>query len=334
MSRKVKKARKRKSRKPGQPSFIRRWWDGVSLERKVGMAQVTLRMVLLSGIVIAAGLTMKWLESHVRASVSTTRNKPVRLQVGTRPAWMPAELSFRIAGSFAVKASASYDDANLTAAIAAQAEGNPWVRKVRSVQKSRDAEGRPYVKVDCEFRRPAAMVKWGKQYYFVDEYDVRLRDKDVPRWTAVIPGRNGRKARQESFIEYADAPGGAKPIEYIIIDLHSRMDPAPLAPGKVWETEALAHGLRLAVLLKTLDIRKNIPQRFRIDTRNYAGRLSTAAPHLAFSAGDSPFQFGRFPQDSYHYNVSVDHKMEVLRNQIARYNGTLAGTPGLDLQLD
>jgi len=161
----------------------------------------------------------------------------------------------------------------------------------------------------------------------------------VPRWTAVVPGHNGRKARQENFIEYADAPaqGASKPwsIQYTIIELDSRMDPAPPAPGKVWDTKALVgHGLRLTALLKTLKVRNDTPQGFRIDARNYAGRLSTAAPHLAFWAGESYFRFGRFPQDKYHYNVSVDHKMEALRNHIARHNGSLAGAPGLDLQLD
>ncbi len=337
MSRKAGKTHKRISRKAHKPSFMRRWWDGVSLERKVGATQVVLRIILLAGILVAAGWGMEWLESHVRSTTSSTRNTPVRLQVGVRPSWMPAELSYRIATSFALDTPSSYDDAELTDAIAAQASLNPWVRKVRSVQKSRDSNGRPLVRVDCEFRKPAAMVAWGKRYFFVDDYGVRLRDRDVPRWTAVIPGRNGRKARQETFIEIADVPINTRRwgIEYVLIELDNRMDPAPPAPGEVWDTEALVgNGLRLTALLKTLNVRKGAPQGFRVDARNYAGRRSTVAPHLAFWAGDSYFKFGRFPEKRFHYNVSVDHKMEVLRNHIARHNGMLAGAPDLDLQLD
>ncbi len=337
MSPKAGKTRKRRSRKASQQSLFKRWWDSVSLERKVGVTQVVLRIILLAAILVAAGWGMKKLESHVRAVSNATRTARVRLEVATRPAWMPAELSFRIAKSFALDRPADYDDKNLTNEIAAQAGRNPWVRQVRSVRKARDSKGRPFVRVDCEFRKPAAMVAWGKHYFFVDELGVRLNDKDVPRWVAVVPGRNGQRARQEAFIEKADAPGGniPRPIQYIIIDLDSRMDPAPPKPGKVWETEALVgHGLRLTALLKTLKVRNDTPQGFRIDARNHAGRLSTVAPHLAFWAGNSYFKFGRFPQDRYHYNVSVDHKMEVLRNHIARHNGRLAGTPGLDLQLD
>jgi len=309
----------------------------VSLERKVGALQVVLRIVLLTALVVAAGWGMQWLEAHVRATSSTMNNAPVRLQVAQRPTWMPAELAYRIAGSFAVEGPARYDEPDLTKAIAAQASLNPWVRKVRSVRKARDAKGRPFVRVDCEFRRPAAMVSWGKRYFFVDEQGVRLRDKDVPRWTAVLPGRNGTRARQETFIDLADVPINTKPwgIEYVLIELDSQMDPAPPAPGEIWDTDALVgHALRLTALLKTLNTRKDAPQGFRIDARNYAGRRSTVAPHLAFWAGESYFKFGRFPQDRYHYNVSVDHKMDVLRNHIARHNGTLAGAPGLDLQLD
>jgi hypothetical protein len=281
---------------------------------------------------------MQWLESHVRATTNTMRNTPVRLQVSTRPSWMPAELAYRIAKSFALEGPATYDDVNLTQSIAARAEANPWVRKVRSVRKARDADGRPFVRVDCEFRKPAAMVAWRNRYYFVDDDGVRLSDKDVPRFTAIIPGRNGKRPRQEAFIEKTDVPPSATgpwSIEYILVELDNEMDPAPPPPGQLWKTKALAgFSLRLAGLLKTLDIRKGVPQNFRVDARNYAGRRSIALPHLAFWAGNSHFKFGRFPQGRYHYNVSVEQKMRALRTHISRHNGRLADTPGLDLQLD
>jgi hypothetical protein len=339
MSRKTKTTRKRRSRKAPKPSFLRRWWEGISLDSKAGTLQVVLRVVFLCLVVATVGWTMGRLESYVRSTGNAKQNSPVGLQVSARPDWMPAELSHKITQSFAIKGGASYDDADLTESLSAQAASNPWVRKVRSVRKARDSNGRPFVRIDCEFRRPVAIVAWGKRYYFVDEYGVRLRDSqrspEVPRWTAIIPGRDGQKARQENFIELADVPPNSErwSIEYVLVELDAQMDPAPPQPGTLWKTKALVgNGLRLAGLLKTLNTRG--PQQLRVDARNYAGRRSTAAPHLAFWAGDSYFKFGRFPLDNYHYNVAVEHKMKRLKAYVARYNGRLAGTPGLDLQIE
>ena len=337
MARKTRTTRRRTSPKASGFSFLRRWWGCISPDRKAGTVRMVLRVIVLCLIVIAAGLGMKWLESHVRATTRSSRNTPVRLQVSARPDWMPAELAYRIARSFATTKQARYDDVDLTDTIAARAAANSWVRKVRSVRKARDADGRPFVRADCEFRRPAAMVAWRKRFFFVDDQGVRLRDKDVPRWAAMIPGRNGGKARPEAFIDIADVPTGAKPwgIEYIVIELESQMYPAPTSPGQLWDTKALVgNGLRLTALLKTLNIRGGTPRSIRVDARNYAGRRSTVAPHLAFWAGDSYFKFGRFPEDRYHYNVSIQQKMRALKDHIARHNGKLAGTPGLNLQLE
>jgi hypothetical protein len=158
MARKKRTTRKRTSRKAPGPSLLRRWWEGVSIEHRTGTVQAVLRIVALCIIVALAGWGMERLESHVRATTNTTRNSPVGLQVAGKPAWMPAELAYRIAKSFGVQKHIPYDDANLTDTITAKALANPWVRKVRSVRKSRDGGGKPFVRVDCEFRKPAAMV--------------------------------------------------------------------------------------------------------------------------------------------------------------------------------
>ncbi|MDP6545200.1 MAG: hypothetical protein QGH60_14530 [Phycisphaerae bacterium] len=310
----------------------------MSSENKTGTLQMVLRVIVLCLIVVAVGWGMSRLESHVRETTRSKRNTPVRLQVSGRPSWMPAELAYKIAKSFATHNKARYDDVDLTDTIAARAGANPWVRKVVSVRKARDPDGRPFVRVDCEFRKPAAMVAWRKRFYFVDDRGIRLKDSrripEVPRWTAIISGREGKKPRQEDFVELADVPRDAKPwrIHYIIIELDGEMDPPAPKPGELWDTKALEAGLKLTALLKT---RKYGQQITRVDVRNYAGRRSTVAPHLSFSAGNSDFKFGRFPHlDGIDYNVSTRQKMKALDDHVARYRGRLAGTPGMNLQLE
>jgi len=299
---------------------------------------MALRIILLCLIVAAVGWGMKWIESHVQATTSSARNTPVRLQTASRPGWMPSELAYKIARSFAPKRSAKYNDEGLTDWVLQRAESNPWVKEVKSVKKARNAKGKPFVRVDCEFRKPAAMVVWQRWFYFVDDEGVRLsdsqRDPQVPRWTAVIPGHGGRGARRANFIELADVPANSKlrRIHYVIIELDGELDPPAPEAGQKWDTKALTAGLRLARLLKT---RKYFRQVTYVDTRNFGGRRSLVAPHLSFSAGNSNFKFGRFPHpDGVDYNVSIRQKMENLDRHVARHNGRLAGTPDLNLQLE
>lgn len=339
MSRKTKTTRKRTSRrKASKPSFMRRWWDSFSLDQKAGALKAVLRIAILCVVVIAAGWGMKKLESHVRSTTAPKQTAPVRLEVSESPEWMPAELAYQIAQSFDTeKKDVRYDDADLTDEIAARARANPWVKSVRSVRKARNAEGKPFVKVDCEFRKPAAMVYWRKNYYFVDEQGVRLRDSrkhpEVPRWTAIIPARPGRKVRQEDFIELDDMPADAERwlIHYIVVELDGEMDSAPPAPGKYWDSKALQAGLKLTALLKT---RSYASQVSSVDARNHGGRRSRALPHLTFSAGNSDFQFGRFSRLDGDHNVSTRQKMRALDSYVARYRGKLAGTPGMNLQIE
>ncbi|MCP4379371.1 MAG: hypothetical protein GY794_24770 [bacterium] len=345
MARKTRKTYKRTSRKSAKPSFIHRWWDSVGSDRQGELLRVIMRVVILCAVVFTAGWGLTRLETHLRDTTSSKLNAPVRLEVTGTPSWMPTELAYRIAKSFAIQEkqkpkTVRYDDANLSDAIAAQAAKNPWVRKVKSVRKARDASGRPFVRVDCEFRKPAAMVAWRSRYYFVDDQGVRLKDSravpEVPRWIAVIPGRNGKKDRQENFIRHADIPAiarGAEPVKirYIIIELDDQWDPPAPKPGELWDSKALREGLRLAVVLKTQKYaRKEVD---RVDARNYGGRRSPVASHLSFSAGSANFKFGRFPASDYHYNVSTRRKMKALDSYAARYNGRLTDTPGMDLRL-
>jgi len=299
---------------------------------------MAVRIILLCLIVVAVGWGMKWLESRVRATTSSARNIPVRLQTAARPDWMPAELAYKITRCFAPKRTAKYNDQGLTDWVFQRAQANPWVKEVRSVRKGRDADGRPFVRVGCDFRRPAAMVAWQRWFYFVDDQGVRLsdsrRDPHVPRWTAVIPGPGGRGGRRVNFVELADVPTNVRRrrIHYVIIELDGELDPPAPEAGQKWDSKALTTGLRLARLLKT---RKYFNQVTYVDARNYGGRRSLVAPHLSFSAGNSTFKFGRFPHpDGVDHNVSIRQKMANLDRHVARYRGRLAGTPDLNLQLE
>jgi len=281
---------------------------------------------------------MKWLESHVQATTSSVRNAPVRLQTDARPQWMPAELAYKITRCLAPKRTAKYCDEGLTDRVLQQARSNPWVKAVQSVQKARDATGKPFVRVECDFRRPAALAAWQQWLYFVDDHGVRLsdseRDPHVPRWTAVIPNPGGKGRRRVNFVELADMPANVRPqkIHYVGIELHGELDPPAPEAGERWETKALATGLRLARLLKT---RVYFNQIQRVDARNYGGRLSLVAPHLSFYAGSTTIKFGRFPHpDGVDHNVSIRQKMAKLDRHVARYNGRLAGTPDLDLRIE
>jgi len=337
MSRKAKSIHRRAAGSANRPLLLRRWWAKVPQERRRAAAGIARRVVLLGALVALVGSGMKWLEAHVLTGLQDPPNAPVRVQLNPRPGWMPAELARSISRSL-VYEGARYGDKDLSERVYHLATANPWVRGVRAVRKYHDVGGRCVVRVQGEFRQPVALAAWKGRYYFVDEQGVRLGDSgrcsQVPQWVASIPTPGGGSARRVYFAERSHVPAGARAWRkhYMIIELNDKLDPAAPALGKPWDSKALRAGLRLVKLLAS---RRYARQITRLDVRNYAGRVSKNLEYLGFWSGRTYIKFGRFPHpDGVDWVVPPQRKMANLDRYVALHDGRLAGTAGLDLQID
>lgn len=337
MSRKTKAIRKASSYGTNQPSVVRRWWAGLGDEHKRAVARTTARIFLLVVLVVAVAGGMKWLEALVLSSREISDSPHVTVQLDGRPAWMPLKLARGISQSL-VDSRVRYEDDGLAERVYRKAAGEPWIRRVKGVRKYRDENGRPVVRVQCEFRRPAAIAAWKGRYYYVDTEGVRLPDSphrpQVPRWTASVADPSGGPDRRANFIELSHMPRGARPwrIHYLVIELNDELDPPAPAVGKPWNCKALSVGLRLVDLLGG---RKYARQITRVDVRNYVGRVSRNLEHLGFWAGRTYIKFGRFPHsDGVDWVVSPERKMANLDRYVAQRDGRLTGAGRVDLQID
>ena len=337
MSRKTKAIRKATSYCTNQPSVVRRWWAGLGDEHKRAVARTTARIFLLVVLVAAVAGGMKWLEALVLSSQEISDSPRVTVQLDGRPAWMPLRLARGISQSL-VDDRARYEDDGLAERVYRKAAGEPWIRGVKGVRKYRDENGRPVVRVQCEFRRPAAIAAWKGRCYYVDTEGVRLPDSphrpQVPRWTASVADPSGGPNRRANFIELSHVPRGAQPwrIHYLVIELNDELDPPGPAVGKPWNCKALRAGLKLVDLLAG---RKYARQITRVDVRNYAGRVLRNLEHLGFWAGGTYIKFGRFPHsDGVDWVVSPERKMANLDRYVAQRDGKLAGAGRVDLQID
>jgi len=60
---------------------------------------------------------------------------------------------------------------------AAKLRANPWVAELREVRRVYGSAPGDTLLVDCDFRSPLALVKAGKDYWFVDAHAVKLPEK-------------------------------------------------------------------------------------------------------------------------------------------------------------
>ena len=163
---------------------------------------------------------------------------PVTLKLVNTPSWLnDAQLREMLSGLEPMR----FLDAQVTQEVAAHVERSGWVEHVVRAERCRGG----VIKVQCEFRRPLAVVQQGGQFILVDERGIRL------------PGI------------YSD-PG-----EFVIVQGVGEAAPAV---GELWEGADLEAGLRLVKLLVGEPFYGQVGA---VSVHNYGGREAAKEAHLA-----------------------------------------------------
>jgi len=335
-------AKQKKTKQNTGPSRLSRFRDWLARgdARRRRRAAVNVAWLVL-GVLFAGGLIagMRMLEGRVlRKTYRGERGRAVVRLTGA-PSWMPETLHREIVADITPE-SADLADRLLARKVYDRAAANAWVRGVRQVQV-RPHAGRSggVVEAALEFRRPAACVRNGSTYYYVDLDGVRLPDCQVPMWVVSFHDSRGSLLRQISYLSRNEVPQAWQPaaqrIHYIMME--GVATPAPLAGGP-WGAEDLAAGLRLVELIRTKPYYSQITC---IDVRNHAARITKNEPELRMYAqiGRGPstdIRFGRFPAPGGgDYVVSPQRKMSYLDEYAAGNGGRVAGLNSyVDLRFD
>ncbi len=185
-------------------------------------------------------------------------------------------------------------DSALCEQVARRLAGCPWVETVKRVSKAEPG----LIYVQCDYRRPQALVQRGEYFYVVDEYGVRL------------PG------------VYGYQPG------WILVQGVSRAAPDP---GETWPGNDIAAGLRLAGMILEQSYAGQV---VAVSVHNYGGREDPYRSHieLVTDSDGNRILWGSAPGEELEEN-SADQKLRILAENFRRHGRIDAHQPRIDISV-
>ena len=270
------------------------------------LLHLTIGAGLVAGVAYATDASRRFVEQTDAADAG-----PIKVELVDRPAWMSDYLARQIAASVP-RGPASPFDHQLLVTAAARLAANPWVQQVHQVRRAYgDAPGDRII-VDCAYRVPAALVRWGRHYWLIDNDGVKLPDpfaeSDLPQVTV---GHDGRTALRT------------------IAGL--RQPPPP--DGRKWPGADLAAALDMAKLAYDKPYLDGISG---IDVSNFGGRISRSKPQLVLTTKyGTEVWWGRPPlADDFYVEQPVARKLATLAAVVRKFGRVDAGKPKLDVRFD
>lgn len=238
--------------------------------------------------------------------------KPPMIVIKNRPHWMSDFLVQRIAGTVRPTGVRSAFDRELLLDAKKSLSDNPWISKVYEVRRAyRNGPG-DTLEIDCEYRAPAALVKWGAYYWLVD--------------------RDGYKLPEQ--YEYADIDKIVRvQDERIDIRIIEGVHRPPPETGKKWQGDDLAAGLEMAALLA------DKPFAQQIDRISVAKHHNPREPHVVLiTRFNTEVRWGRTPKElekEPFMEISTARKLEKLQRIYTQCGRVDAAQPdGIDIRFD
>ena len=281
----------------------------MSPEAKARVTKVVLNgllTVLFTGVV---GVAFEASERYVATIDKADRTPAVVL--ADKPAWMNDAWAAAVADAARPAGPSLPGDRDVLQSAAAALAECPWVKQVNSVRRTyRDAPGDTIV-LDCQYRTPAALVRWQDAYWYVDQDGVRLPER--------LSATQVRELTRE----------GGRPL-FRVIDGCGH---APDRPGHVWPGKDVQAGLELAVLLADKPYADQVT---RIDVGNFDGRVNANESQINLvTRYNTEVRWGQPPSSrAFFVEQRVDRKLDVMA-QACRQTGRVdMNLPWIDLRFD
>lgn len=265
--------------------------------------------VVLFGGVIGGSFYASY--RYVKTDVARSDTPPKILLVD-RPAWMTDVLADKIISSVGVAVPASPFDHQLLENRAKLLADNPWVKSVRQVRRTFEKKPGDTIEVQCEFRTPVAIVRYGETYWYVDNESVKLPEQFT-----------GEEALR--LIRPAVGSASFRLIEGVTA-------PPPLA-GRKWAGDDLKAGLELLALLAEKPYAKEIN---KIDVSNYNGRVKpNEAQLVCLTRYGSEIRWGQpVSAKAFFVEVRVEQKLALMAANVQRTGRVDMNLPWIDLRFD
>ena len=277
---KAKKPKPFKVSKPLDPEQVRRL-------RRIYLHS-TLAVLLLSGI----GAGYYSADRYVQRNVAY-KNQPLFIVLKNRPPWMNDFLVEQIAAVARPTAPHSAFDHQLLIDTTNKLRANPWIKTVRQVRRAYASKPGDTLELDCDYRAPVALVKYGAFYWLVDENGVRLSERfteeDVPN------------------VQFG-------PDHHTVIRvIEGVKKPVPRQAGTQWAGADLLAGLKMVRYLYGKPFTEEI---LRVNVSNFGGRDPKEPQIVLGTKYHTQIWWGRPPSDEdvdAFIEVSAARKLEHLR---------------------
>jgi len=280
------------------------------------LLSVRTRRVLIHGlatfivlVVCAGGLYA--LRKHVGKELAFTEAPPT-IVLKNQPSWMGDFLAEQIVKSVRPVGMHSAMDAQLLQDTYALLNANPWVSSVHNVRRTFGAKPGDTLEIDCEFRAPVALVKWGVYYWLVDGNGFKLPEQ----YTADLVPKVVLDRQKRTNIRIIEGVASAPP-----------------ETGQKWHGEDLIAGLDMIRLLFSESYSDEI---VKVNVANYAGRVDVReAQVVLITKRDTQVRWGRPANASdFFIEAPTSRKLEYLRDIYAEYKRLDANHPWIDIRFD
>jgi hypothetical protein len=238
--------------------------------------------------------------------------RPPKVILANRPSWMSDFLADEIIKANQPVGLHSAFDKQLLIDTAKALASSPWVKHVNQVRRAYTNSPGDTLEIDCDFRTPAALVKWGQYFWLVDSQGVKLPEQ----YTA------------EQLPKILLGPDGKTNIR--IIDGVSHV---PCESGQVWLGDDLAGGLEMVRLLSGLDWADQIRT---INVSNFNGRRDSGDAQIVLvTRFGTQLRWGRAPSSKDAFvEVATSQKLEAIEAIYQEKKRVDAGQPWIDVRFE
>ncbi|HEV7300025.1 MAG TPA: hypothetical protein VGN72_11720 [Tepidisphaeraceae bacterium] len=262
-------------------------------------------------VIVAAGSGLYVLKRHVSRDLTYVIDPP-RVVLKNRPVWMGDYLATQIVRSVRPTGGHSAADKQVLEDTYAALQRNPWVHQVHQVRRVYGEQPGDTIEIDCDFRAPIALVKWGIYYWLVDGNGVKLPEQYtadlVPK---IVLDQNKRPAIR--IIEGVKLPPPETGNPWHGDDLHAALDMIKLLYGRPFADDIV-----------------------KVDVTNIAGRVDgREAQVVLVTKWDTQVRWGR-PVNAKDFIIEapVARKLQGLQDVYAQYKRVDAGKPWIDVRFD
>ena len=282
----------------------------ISPERAALLKQLCLHGLIGCLFFGSLGAGYHYVKKYVDDQVAMPTEAPA-IVIKNKPRWMSEYLVQKIAASARPTGLHSAFDHDMLVKSREQLAKNPWISKVYDVRRAYREKPGDTLEIDCEYRVPAALVKWGAYYWLVDRDGFKLPEQyeeaDVPKIVRV----------EDGHIDIRIIEGVHRP---------------PPETGKHWVGDDLAGGLEVVALLRDKPYALEI---LKADVTDYFERR-TAHVWLV-TKDDSRIAWGRGPSEldkDPFMEISTAKKLDHLQRIYAQFGRVDTGKAKVDLRWD